>query len=66
MCLMRLPCFLLKSPTQIRKGSVIAFKCCPTEEIDVDSNFTHADLMQRNWTATIDSTIAERTVAVYL
>lgn len=43
--------------------SSAAFKRCPTEEKDADSNFTRADLMQRNWTTAIDSTIPEQTVA---
>lgn len=46
--------------------SSVAFKCCPTEEKYVDSNFTHTNLTQRHWTASIDSTSPEETVAVYL
>lgn len=46
--------------------SSAAFKCCPTEEKDVDSNFSHAGSMGRNWTASLDSSTPEQTVAVHL
>jgi len=45
--------------------SSAAFKHCPTEEKDVDSNFPDTGLMQRNWTASIYNTTPEKTVAVY-
>lgn len=46
--------------------SSAAVKCYPTEEKGVDSNFTHTALMQRNRSASIDSTIPEQMLAVYL